>query len=295
MAAQNPFRQVGAHWKKEETKIPSHRAKTVPWGAVIILLIVVAAAIGAPIFSNHDVSHYYIDSLNAAPGRDFYFGTDSLGRDLFSCLLYGSRVSLAVGFFSMVIATVTGVVYGSVSAMAPRWVDSLLLRLAELLSSIPSILFMILLLGTMKEVTVLSLSVVIGGTTWMGLARMVRSDVYQIRHSGYVLASRLMGASLWHILRYHIVPNVWSHISFMIVSRFGMAIIMEGTLSFLGLGLPPEILSWGTLLSLATRALLTNSWWVIVFPGIFVVATLLGVTEIGQYARKEGERHCSYL
>lgn len=165
----------------------------------------------------------------------------------------------------MVIATVTGVVYGSVSAMAPRWVDSLLLRLAELLSSIPSILFMILLLGTMKEVTVLSLSVVIGGTTWMGLARMVRSDVYQIRHSGYVLASRLMGASLWHILRYHIVPNVWSHISFMIVSRFGMAIIMEGTLSFLGLGLPPEILSWGTLLSLATRALLTNSWWVIVF------------------------------
>lgn len=136
MAAQNPFRQVGAHWKKEETKVPSHRAKTVPWGAVIILLIVVAAAIGAPIFSNHDVSHYYIDSLNAAPGRDFYFGTDSLGRDLFSCLLYGSRVSLAVGFFSMVIATVTGVVYGSVSAMAPRWVDSLLLRLAELLSSI---------------------------------------------------------------------------------------------------------------------------------------------------------------
>lgn len=98
MAAQNPFRQVGAHWKKEETKVPSHRAKTVPWGAVIILLIVVAAAIGAPIFSNHDVSHYYIDSLNAAPGRDFYFGTDSLGRDLFSCLLYGSRVSLAVGF-----------------------------------------------------------------------------------------------------------------------------------------------------------------------------------------------------
>lgn len=295
MERQNPFQRVGPHWKEEEDKPLFTSRSAIPWASFIILAVIVMATIGAPFLSNHDVHRYYMDSLNLSPGRDFYFGTDSLGRDLFSCLLYGSRVSLVVGFFSMVIATCIGMVYGAISAMAPRLIDSILLRLAELLSSIPSILFMILLLGAMDDVGVCSLSVVIGGTTWMGLARMVRSEVYQIRHSEYVLASHLMGASFWHILRYHIVGNVMSRVSFMIVARFGMAIIMEGTLSFLGLGLPPDVLSWGTLLSLATRALLTNSWWVIVFPGFFVVTTLLCVTEIGQYARREGDRHCSYL
>jgi peptide/nickel transport system permease protein len=129
----------------------------------------------------------------------------------------------------------------------------------------------------------------------MNLARMVRNEVRKIRNSDYVLASRCMGGGFLHILRWHLVPNFLPSVMFMIISSIGSAILMESTLSFLGLGLPVESISWGSMLSLSQRALLTNSWWVILMPGLFIISTLLCITNIGHYLRRTADRNESNL
>lgn len=169
------------------------------------------------------------------------------------------------------------------------------MRLAELISSIPSLLLMLLLLAFIHAPNVWTISLVIGVTNWMNLARIVRGEVRQIRNSDYVLASKTMGASFLHIVWYHLLPNFLSPVMFMVVSSIGTSMMMESTLSFLGIGLPVEIISWGSMLSLATQALLTNAWWVILIPGAFLVVTLFCITQIGHYLRHHVNRGSSNL
>jgi peptide/nickel transport system permease protein len=132
-------------------------------------------------------------------------------------------------------------------------------------------------------------------TGWCGLARIVRSEVRQIRSSEYVLAAQCMGSGFFHIMIKHLIPNFISTIMFVVVSSIGLSISMESTLSFLGLGLPVDVVSWGSMLSLANKALLSNSWWVIIFPGVFLITTLVCVTNIAYYFRKETNKRESYL
>lgn len=239
----------------------------------------------------------YMDLLHYThvPNKEFLFGTDTLGRDIFSMIWYGGRISLFIGFFSTVISTVIAVVFGSLSGISPQWVDSLLMRFTEILLSVPNLLIIILLQAILGKPNVVSLSVVIGVTSWTSIAKVVRTEVRQIRSSEYVIAAKCMGGGFFHILRRHLTPNFISSIMFMVVMNIRSAIAAESTLSFMGIGLPLEIISWGSMLSLAEKALLTNAWWMILIPGLFLVTTLMCVTNIGNYLRKNVNRKESNL
>ena len=170
-----------------------------------------------------------------------------------------------------------------------------MMRVTEVAGSIPSILLILLITGFFSSNNVLTLSLVIVITSWFNLARIVRSEVRQIRNQEYVLASRCMGARFGHIMLRHLIPNFVSAVMFVIISGISTSMTTESTLSFLGLGLPVEVVSWGSMLSLANRALLLNTWWVIMIPGLFLVITLLCITNIGHYFRKEVNRRPSNL
>lgn len=280
-------KETKGRWKR--------KVRSWPLKSIIIFLFIFLGCVFAPYIANHDPTAFYLDHLNQPPDSEFYFGTDSLGRDIFSVLWYGGRLSLMIGFLSAAVSSGVGIIYGCLSGTAPKWVDTVLMRTAELLSSIPYLLLQLLLLGCIGDANVVSLSFVIGITTWMNLARVVRSEVRQIRKSDYVLASKIMGGNFFHVLWYHLLPNFISPVLFMIVSSVGLSMTMEATLSFLGIGLPTEVVSLGTMLSLSTRALLTNSWWVILIPGLFLIITLVCITHIGHHLRHEINRGSSNL
>lgn len=299
MGESSDFLLVGPRHEEPEGKETKgtwkRKVRSWPLKSIIIFLFVFLGCVFAPYIANHDPTAFYLDHLNQPPDSEFYFGTDSLGRDIFSVLWYGGRLSLMIGFLSAAVSSGVGIIYGCLSGTAPKWADTVLMRTAELLSSIPYLLLQLLLLGCIGDANVVSLSFVIGITTWMNLARVVRSEVRQIRKSDYVLASKIMGGNFFHVLWYHLLPNFISPVLFMIVSSVGLSMTMEATLSFLGIGLPTEVVSLGTMLSLSTRALLTNSWWVILIPGLFLIITLVCITHIGHHLRHEINRGSSNL
>ena len=162
------------------------------------------------------------------------------------------------------------------------------MRVHEIFISIPNLLLIVLLQAILGQASVWSLSIVIGLTSWMSIAKVVRTEVRVLRGSEYVQAARCMGGGFFHVLWEHLAPNFLSAILFMVVMNVQSAILAESTLSFLGLGLPLEVVSWGSMLSLAQQALLTDSWWVVVIPGVFLIATLLSVTAIGNTLQRSG-------
>lgn len=266
-----------------------------PVASLAVLGVIVLGCLGCGLFIPKDPA--YMDLLHAsqAPCAGFWFGTDAMGRDVFSMIWYGGRASLLIGFLATAISTALAVLFGAASGLAPRWLDEALMRLTEIFLSIPSLLLIILLQAILGKASVVSLSVVIGVTGWTGVAKVVRSEVRRLRGSEYVLAARCMGAGFFHILRRHLAPNFFSSIMFMVVMNVRSAIAAESTLSFMGLGLPLEVISWGSMLSLAEKALSGGEWWIILIPGAFLVATLLCVTEIGNWLRGEGDRRESNL
>ena len=272
-----------------------YRLKGKPIASIIILVLIIGGCIFAELIMNHDASEFYLEHLNKAPNSEFFFGTDSMGRDIFSLIWYGGRASIIIGLLSAAIITVIGIVYGCISGVSGSFLDSVMMRITEVAGSIPSILLILLITGFFSSNNVLTLSLVIGITSWFNLARIVRSEVRQIRNQEYVLASRCMGARFGHIMLRHLIPNFVSAVMFVIISGISTSMTTESTLSFLGLGLPVEVVSWGSMLSLANRALLLNTWWVIMIPGLFLVITLLCITNIGHYFRKEVNRRPSNL
>ncbi len=239
----------------------------------------------------------YMDLAHTSlpPGKAFWFGTDAMGRDIFSMIWYGGRISLFIGFAAAGISALTGILFGAVSGLAPRWLDTLLMRLTEILLSIPGLLLVLLLQGMLGKPNVIRLSIVIGATSWTGIAKVVRTEVLRLRESGFAAAARCMGGGFFHILRWHLAPNLLPSILFMVVMNLRSAILTESTLSFLGLGLPLEVISWGSMLSLAEKALLSGAWWMILIPGGFLTAALLSVTSIGNGLRRWLNREQSNL
>lgn len=284
------FRVVGANYnthlpQRQKPKL-QNKLRGKPIVAAVLLLAITAGCIFASILANHDPSGFYLQSLNQPPNTEFYFGTDSLGRDIYSMIWYGGRVSLSIGLMSMCIICAIGIPYGCISGLANTKVDAVLMRIVETASSIPNLLMVLLLVSVTGKQNAFTLSAIIGITGWFPLARIVRSEVRQIRNSEYVLAARCMGVRFPQMMTRHLIPNFVSSILFVVISSISSSISMESTLSFLGLGLPVDVISWGSMLSLANRALLLGTWWVILIPGIFLIVTLNCITSLGNYYRK---------
>lgn len=290
------FIQVGAH-PVTENRITVRQKwyQGKPVISMVILGLIILGCLCSELLMTKDPTYMDLINYTHAPDAEFLFGTDTLGRDIFSMIWYGGRISLFIGFTATAITTFIAVVIGSLSGIAPQWADTLIMRFTEILLSVPNLLLIILLQAIMGQPNVVSLSVVIGVTSWTSIAKVVRTEVRQIRGSEYVVASRCMGGGFFHILRKHLAPNFISSIMFMVVMNIRTAIVAESTLSFMGIGLPLEIISWGSMLSLSEKALLTKAWWIILIPGIFLVVTLLCMTNLGNYMRKNANRGQSNL
>ena len=291
----NAFTPVGIR------EIPRPRLKREPWYrgkpllSLGILGIIILGCLFCEAFLPKDPTYLDLANTSHAPSREFLFGTDTLGRDIFSMIWYGGRISLFIGFLSTVISTAIAILFGAVSGLAPKWLDDLLMRLTEIFLSIPSLLLIIFIQAILGKANVVSISVVIGLTGWTSIAKVVRTEVRQLRSSEYVVAARCMGAGFFRILWKHLTPNFVSSIMFMVVMNIRSAIGAESTLSFMGIGLPLEVISWGSMLSLSQNALSSGAWWIILIPGVFLVVTLLCVTNLGNWLRKQLNRSQSNL
>ncbi len=272
-----------------------HRLDGFPWVSLAVLAVIVLGCLACDLLMTHDPTYLDLAHCSEAPNGTFFFGTDALGRDLFSGIWYGGRISLTIGVLATLLSTAVATVYGTVSGLAPQWLDTLLMRLTELFLSVPNLLLIVFLQAILGQANAVSISVTIGLTSWAGIAKIVRTEVRQLRHSEYVLAARAMGGGFFHVLVRHLFPNFFSAILFMVVMNLRGAIVAESTLSFLGLGLPLEVISWGSMLSLAEKALLSGAWWVILLPGAFLIAVLLCVTNLGNYLRRQATRKESNL
>ena len=272
-----------------------HRLDGFPWVSLAVLAVIVLGCLACDLLMTHDPTYLDLAHCSEAPNGTFFFGTDALGRDLFSGIWYGGRISLTIGVLATLLSTAVATVYGTVSGLAPQWLDTLLMRLTELFLSVPNLLLIVFLQAILGQANAVSISVTIGLTSWASIAKIVRTEVRQLRHSEYVLAARAMGGGFFHVLVRHLFPNFFSAILFMVVMNLRGAIVAESTLSFLGLGLPLETVSWGSMLSLAEKALLSGAWWVILIPGAFLIAVLLCVTNLGNYLRRQASRKESNL
>lgn len=291
------FTLVGPH-PAETRSLPRKKrwfSSEVPYVSFVLLGLIVLGCLCCEWFIPKDPTYLDLSHLGQAPNSEFLFGTDPMGRDVFSMIWYGGRISLFIGFAATALSTVIAVVYGCLSGFAPAWLDDALMRFAEMAMSVPSILIILFVQAIIGQTSALSIAFVIGITSWMNIAKVVRTEVRQIKSSEYIQSAQLMGGRFFYILRRHLLPNFVSSIMFMVVTNIGAAIGTESTLSFLGIGLPLEIVSWGSMLSMANRALLSNNWWLILIPGLFLVVTLVCITNIGHYIRRANHRRCSNL
>ena len=294
MTEKELFTMVGIRSEAAAPQKKVSRLKGFPWVSVVLMVAIILCCLFAEVLMTKDPSYLDLKNYNVAPNAAFLFGTDTLGRDIFSGIWYGGRISITIGFLATLISTFIAVVYGSVSGIAPAWLDTLMMRFTEIFLSVPSLL-VLFLQAILGEANVLTLSIVIGVTSWASIAKLIRTEVRQIRNSEYVVASKCMGGKFFHILRKHLAPNFIASIMFMVVMNVRGAIGSESTLSFMGMGLPLEIISWGSMLSLSEKALLTDSWWIIIIPGAFLVTLLMCLTNIGNYLRKAANRKESNL
>lgn len=253
--------------------------------SMAVLTIIVILCYTSPIWVGDNPTYMHLNHVNQSPGAQHLLGTDNLGRDIFKMLWSGGISSITIGILATLVSSFIAVIYGSIAGMANKIIDSIFMRFTEILLSVPGILLVIFIQAMLGDANVFSLALVIGLTSWMNMAKIVRSEVHQIKNSDYVLSAGLMGAGLPHIIRVHLLPNFFPTIMFMVISNIGIAMTTEATLSFLGLGLPLDKVSWGSMMSLSEKALLTNSWWVIVIPGLMLIITIVCITNIGEYIR----------
>jgi ABC-type dipeptide/oligopeptide/nickel transport system permease subunit len=252
-------------------------------GGVIVLLVVLAAA--APIFARHDP--FGIDLINSLepPSPQHWFGTDIQGRDVWARLVYGARVSLSVGIVSQGIALSLGIFLGLLAGYYGRWVDELVMRLADVTLAFPTLLLLIALVAALQP----SLTVVfitIGVVGWAGMARLVRGQVLVVREQEFVQAERALGAGDARILIKHILPSVVAPV--VIAGTLGVAgaIMAESSLSFLGLGVQPPTPSWGSMIADGRDLYqLRHAPWTSVFPGLAIGAAVLGFNLLGDALR----------
>lgn len=251
--------------------------------AVIVLALIILSAILAPFLTDVDPSYIRLSDeyVRRAPSSRFPLGTDHLGRDLYSRMLFGARVSLTVGFLTMIISVGFGSLYGAIAGYFGGWLDWLMMRLADILLSLPA-LFILIILAHFTKPGIWGIALIIGLTGWMRPARLVRGQFLSLKEREYVEAARALGYSDQRIIFIHILPGAVAVIIVNATLMIAQSIITESALSFLGLGLVPPLFSWGSMLNAAQDIiLLREAPWMALFPGMAIFITVLCFNHIG--------------
>jgi peptide/nickel transport system permease protein len=250
---------------------------------LVFITVMLLFAIFAPLVASHDPGYIDKNNILSPPSAKYIFGTDALGRDIFSRIVYGSRISLLVGFVAVGIAVVVGVFFGSIAGYYGGALDYLIMRLVDIMLCFPT-LFLILAVIAILEPSILNIMVVIGLTGWMGVARLVRSEILTLKERDYVAASTVMGAGAPWIILKHMVPNAIGPVIVSATLGIGGAILTESSLSFLGIGVQPPTPSWGNIL-MDSKSTLGVAWWLTVYPGLFILLTVLSYNLLGEGLR----------
>lgn len=264
---------------------------------LVVLSIIVIAVILAPL-SPYDPLATDMSSRLEPPSWQHPFGTDQLGRDMLTRVLYGGRISLLVGFLVVSITLLIGVPVGAAAGYFGGWVDNILMRFTDVVLSLPSLLVLILLSAMLREMevpfvqqnNVLTIAIVIGILSWMTIARLVRANILSLREMEFVNASRALGAGSLLIILSRILPNTMGPIIVESTLEFGWAIMEESGLSFLGFGIMPPVPSWGNLLGNAQEHLAKHPW-LAIFPGLMIFFTIISVNYIGDGLRDAMDPH----
>jgi ABC-type dipeptide/oligopeptide/nickel transport system permease subunit len=252
-------------------------------GAVLVALLVVTA-LGAGVLSPHDPYKVDIDSVIAPPSMGHPFGTDYLGRDVLSRVLYGGRVSLTVGVLAVVISGLVGTGIGALAGYAGGWVDELLMRLTDIVLAFPTALLALAVMAIFEDPTMTKIFVVLGLVGWAGIARLVRAEVLAIKERDYITAARSIGVGPLGIVLRHVLPNTLGTLSVALTLGVAGNILTEAWLSFLGLGAQPPLPSWGSMIT-EGQFFLTTRPWVCAFPGLALLLTVLGFNMLGDGLR----------
>lgn len=250
-------------------------------GAAIVAVMFLCALL-AP-FAGYDPGAIDIAHRLEGPSLQHWLGTDDLGRDVFTRILYGARISLLVGFVAVGIATAIGIVLGAVAGYYGRWSDAVIMRFVDIMLCFPTF-FLILAVIAFLEPSIWNIMIIIGLTGWMGVARLVRAEFLSLRERDFVLAARAMGASDRRIIFRHILPSALSPVLVSATLGVAGAILTESALSFLGIGVQPPTPSWGNML-IAGKQTLGTAWWLSAFPGVAILLTVLGYNLLGEGIR----------
>jgi peptide/nickel transport system permease protein len=263
--------------------------RRVPIGAIILLApLVVFGILGKWIAPHETMVINTAAALKPPVWMDggswtYFLGTDKLGRDLLSVLIVGARTSLMVCVIGVLFAGVIGVVLGLLAGYFGKWVDNIIMRVVDVVMSIPGILFMLLLaaaLGPGLKTIIISM----GALMWCGYTRVMRGEVLSIKERDFVAMAKVMGVSKPRILMRHILPSVGSTVIIMATLQAGGAMMMEGGLSFLGLGVQPPYVTWGRIIA-ENKAVITSAWWVPVFAGLLMTMAIWGFNILGDWLR----------
>ena len=249
-------------------------------GCFIVIIIIISAA--APLITPYSYEEQALEQQFQPPGMDHLFGTDSKGRDLLTRLIYGSRISLSVGFAATAVSILIGVTYGSIAGFVGGRVDNYMMRFVDVMYGLP-FMFLVILLMTILGRNIYVLFAALGAVQWLTMARIVRGQTITLKERDFVLSARALGASRYRIITKHLIPNLIGPVIVYATLTIPSVMLEEAFLSFLGLGIQPPMASWG---SLATAGIEVTTpvktyWWLIVFPGAAIAITLLALNFIG--------------
>lgn len=252
-------------------------------GAVVVIMGL--GAIFAPFVATQDPLEMNLspEATLQAPSLDHFFGTDNLGRDVFSRMVYGARISLSVGFIAVFISLVIGIFLGGLSGYHGGWIDAFIMRFVEIMYCFPTF-FLIMMIIAFLGPNIVNVMIVIGLTSWAGLCRLVRAEFLTLRERDFVSSARVQGVSSARIIFRHILPNAMAPIYVSATLSVGAAILVESALSFLGLGVQIPTPSWGNILT-AGKNYIDYAWWLTFFPGVAILITVLSFNLIGEGLR----------
>lgn len=278
--ANTPQRPATTYWQDAWRRLRQNKLAMA--GLVMISLISLLALIG-PLLSPYSYSDQSLMDANQPPSASHWFGTDNLGRDLFTRILYGARISLAIGIVASLINLGIGVVYGGIAGYFGGRVDSLMMRIVDILYGIPLLLYVILLMVVLKP-GLTNIFIALGLVYWLRMARIVRGQVLALREQEYVLAARLIGAGPWRIILRHLLPNAMGPIIVTLTLSIPEAIFTEAFLSFIGLGVSAPMASWGVLASESVSGLRSYPYQLL-YPALAISITMLSFNFLGDGLR----------